>query len=192
MAQDSLTAFASHERLLSGPPADVATALWERARRAPADALLIFDDATGAQVDLDLSGSEEMVRARHAPQAPQAAETAARAGAGRPKLGVVAREVTLLPRHWDWLKAQSGGASAAIRRLVDEARRREPEGEDPRSARDAAYRFMSAIAGNLPGFEEAARALFAGDAKRLRTLIGGWPPDVRDHALRLARIDPAA
>ena len=192
MPENTLTAFVRHGRLLSGPPAEVAVAMWKRARSNPTEALLVFDDTTGAQIDLDLSGGEAAVRARHAPTASAAAATAARAGAGRPKLGVVAREVTLLPRHWEWLKAQPGGASAALRRLVDEARRRQAEDGNPRPSQDAAYRFMSAMAGNLPGFEEAARALFAGDIPRLRTVISGWPRDVRDHALRLARADEPA
>jgi hypothetical protein len=123
------------------------------------------------------------VRARYLPGA-EGAPT--RPGAGRPKLGVVAREVTLLPRHWDWLKAQPGGASAALRRLVDAERRRQKEENDPRPAREAAYRFMSAMAGNLAGFEDTARALFAGDYERLRALTRAWPRDVRDHALGLA------
>lgn len=178
MTETNLTAFTGHSRLVSGPPADVATALWKRAQSDPAEMPLVFDQE-GRQVDLDLSGNETAVRARHAPAA-----DVARAGAGRPKLGVVAREVTLLPRHWDWLKAQPGGASAALRRLVEEARRQ--GGGDPRAMRDAAYRFMSAIAGNLPGFEEAARALFAGDLERLRSIIEEWPQDIGDHALELA------
>jgi uncharacterized protein len=183
MQETTLTAFVGHGRLISGTAAQVAAALWKRARSKPTESLLVFDDASGAQVDLDLSGPEAAVRSRYAPKA---AAAQARAGAGRPKLGVVAREVTLLPRHWEWLKAQPGGASAALRRLVEAARRRQAEEGDRRPARDAAYRFMSAMAGNLPGFEEAARALFAGDDTRLRTLTKGWPRDVRDHALSLA------
>src|SRR4051812_29688611 len=182
MREPSLTAFVGHGRLLSGSPLEVAIALWRRAKSNPASAFLVFDDASGAQVDLDLSGSEAAVRARYAPK-PAAP---ARLGAGRPKLGVVAREVTLLPRHWEWLKEQPGGASAMLRRLVDAERRRQAETSDMRPARDAAYRFMSAMAGNLADFEEAARALFAGDHARLGALTRAWPRDVRDHALRLA------
>ena len=107
-------------------------------------------------------------------------------GPGRPKLGVVAREITLLPRHWDWLAKQKGGASVVIRRLVDEARRNGEDGNRVRFAQEAAYRFMSTMAGNRPHFEEAIRALFANDAPRLEKLIAEWPADVRDHAARLA------
>jgi len=116
-----------------------------------------------------------------------------RAGRGRPKLGVVAREVTLLPRHWEWLGAQPGGASVALRKLVEVARRASGDRDRGRAARDAAYHFMSVMAGNLPGFEEASRALFADDRRRFAELISGWPGDIRDHVVKLAfsdRIEP--
>ncbi|MGB6081560.1 MAG: DUF2239 family protein, partial [Xanthobacteraceae bacterium] len=108
-----------------------------------------------------------------------------------PKLGVVAREVTLLPRHWDWLSMQPGGASVALRKLVEEARRRNGDHDRARMARDAAYHFMSTMAGNLPGFEEASRALFASDRHRFAELIASWPPDIRDHIVKLAFNDIA-
>ncbi|MCC6536262.1 MAG: DUF2239 family protein [Bryobacterales bacterium] len=136
--------------------------------------VLVFDDATGRQVDL----------AFHAPAA-DAAPPAPR-GPGRPKLGVVAREVTLLPRHWEWLAAQPGGASVALRRIVDEARKANEERDRTRQAREAAYRFITAMAGNAPGYEEAARALFAGDRARFTQEAAAWPADVRAYATRLA------
>jgi hypothetical protein len=104
---------------------------------------------------------------------------------------VVAREVTLLPRHWEWLAAQPGGASVALRKLVEEARRAHGERDRARLARERAYRFMSAMAGDLPGFEEASRALFAGDGAGMQTHMAAWPPDVREHATRLASDDLA-
>jgi hypothetical protein len=110
-------------------------------------------------------------------------------GRGRPKLGVVAREVTLLPRHWEWLGTQPGGASVALRKLVEEARRASGDRDRSRAARDAAYHFMSTMAGNLPGFEEASRALFADDRRRFAGLIAGWPEDIRDHIVKLAFSD---
>jgi hypothetical protein len=130
-------------------------------------------------VDFDLRGSLDEVLARALPATP-------RPGPGRPKLGVVAREVTLLPRHWEWLEQQPNGISAALRRLVDEARKRSPDEESARLAREAASRFMWAVAGNLPDFEEASRALFAGNRERLRSLTREWPADVRSHLFRLA------
>ncbi|HDR9526974.1 TPA: DUF2239 family protein, partial [Burkholderia stabilis] len=108
---------------------------------------------------------------------------------GRPKLGVVSREVTLLPRHWEWLATQPGGASVALRKLVEDARRTHAAADRHRDAQTRAYHFMSAMAGDLPGFEEAARALYANDPARLAELVSGWPDDVRDHALALARGD---
>ena len=112
-------------------------------------------------------------------------------GRGRPKLGVVAREVTLLPRHWEWLNAQPGGASVALRKLVEAARRTNGDADRLRAARDAAYHFMSAMAGNLTNFEEASRALFADDRRRFTSLIAAWPPDIRDHVAKLAYADAA-
>lgn len=138
---------------------------------------LVFDDDSGRQVDFDLRGTPEEVLARAEPP---------RAGPGRPKLGVVCREVSLLPRHWEWLEQQPSGISAALRRLVDDARKREPDRALARRTRDAAARFMWTMAGDLPGFEEASRALYAGDTGRLRKLVRSWPADVRAHALALA------
>lgn len=177
------TAFDGHRRVAAGSIEGVARALAEHSGLTP---ILIFDDATGRQIELDLRyGATHAVdeyRARTAsPEVPPP-----RPGRGRPKLGVVAREVTLLPRHWDWLAAQSGGASAALRRLVEDARRVGEAPDRARRALEAAYRVMSALAGDLPGFEEASRALFAGDAGRLGALTADWPADVRDFVLRLA------
>jgi hypothetical protein len=167
-------------RLASGPPADVALS----ARGAPGggEPILVFDDASGRVVDLDLSGSEDDIRARYAAQeGPEEARAP-----GRPKLGVVAREVTLLPRQWDWLAAQPGGASAALRRLVDAARKHGEAAESERSARERTYRFLHAIGGDLPGFEEVSRALFAGDRVRFAAGVAAWAPDVAAQALRFA------
>lgn len=182
------TAFEGSRLLASGPLAEVALAVRRAAGSDPGDPILVFDDATGGVVDLDLRGSDDEVLARLAPPADAPAEPAAegRRGRGRPRLGVVSREVTLLPRHWEWLAAQPGGASVTLRRLVEEARRAGGEQERARTARDAGYRFMSAMAGDLPGFEEATRALFAGDRAGFERQIAGWPDAVRGYAARLA------
>lgn len=157
--------------------------------------VLVFDEETSAVIDLDLRGTVEAVRRSAAqlaaaqapgPAASEPAGAEERRGPGRPRLGVVAREVTLLPRHWEWLAAQPNGASAAIRRLVDEARRRHAGKDRVRRAQNAAYRFMSAMAGDEPGFEEAIRALFAGNQAVFEALVERWPADVRDHAKQLA------
>jgi hypothetical protein len=192
----SYTAFDGHRRLVSGPLATVALAVRQAAGDATPGTILIFDDATGRAIDLDLRGTADEIRARYAAAPADASAPAGEPtgegeprGRGRPKLGVVSREVTLLPRHWDWLATQPGGASVALRKLVEDARRTHAAADRRRDAQARAYHFMSAIAGDLPGFEEAARALYANDLARLAELIAGWPDDVRDHALALARGD---
>lgn len=182
--------FAGDRRIGSGSLRDVARAGRETLDRHKDAAILVFNAETSALVDLDWRGSVDDVVARIPEATASAAEddavVAAPRGPGRPKLGVVAREITLLPRHWDWLARQKGGASVAIRKLVDEARRVNEDADRIRIAQEAAYRFMSAMAGNRPHFEEATRALFAPDPRRFEKLIAEWPADIRDHAARLA------
>ncbi|WP_448205897.1 DUF2239 family protein [Azospirillum sp. sgz302134] len=185
MTEDtSCTAFLGDGLFASGTPWDVALAI-KHADSADRTGILVFDDRTGRQVDFDLRGSDEEVvtRLRPAPEEPAAGTARSR---GRPKLGVVAREVTLLPRHWEWLAAQPEGASAAIRRLIDAARAKGEATERIRRAQSAADRFMLAMLGNQPGWEDASRALYAGDGVRFRELTERWPTDLRDHARRLA------
>ena len=193
---DHFTAFEGQRRLAAGGLADVALAVKHAEQRRTAEPILIFSDATGRAIDLDLRGDTEAVLARLAkpPAAGATAEAASPSeprGRGRPKLGVVAREVTLLPRHWEWLNTQPGGASVALRKLVEQARRANGDADRNRAACDAAYHFMSAMAGNLSGFEEASRALFADDRRNFMRLIAAWPADIRDHAVNLAYADRA-
>lgn len=177
------TAFCGLKRIASGLLGDVVTAAKAALDRGETGAIAIFDDETSRPIEVDFRGSVEEVRARLTLGAPEAE---APRGPGRPKLGVVAREVTLLPRHWDWLAAQPGGASVALRRLV-EAARRDGDGESRvRLSQEAANRFMTAMAGDRPGFEEAGRALFARDRARFHAETETWPEDIRDHARRLA------
>ena len=176
MSVHTLTAFGGFERIAHGNREDVFAQL--RPLQGGA-ALLIFDDATGALVDLDL-------REPATAAAPEPAIESPPRSVGRPKLGVIAREVTLLPRHWDWLSRQPGGASVALRRLVEEARRIHQGRDTVRESREAAYRFMTAMAGSLEGFEEAARALFAGDQARFDALLALWPADVSHYLQGLA------
>lgn len=184
------TAFAGHALLAAGPLAEVALAARRAADGDAGAAVFIYEDATGRAIDVDTRGTDAEIVARlplPTPVEPEPEGSPARPrGRGRPKLGVVAREVTLLPRHWDWLAGQPGGASVALRKLVEQARREHAGADALRRERDAAYTFMSAAAGNLPGFEEAVRALYAGDAERLAAHMAGWPADVRAYALRLA------
>ena len=200
--------FQSGRCLASGRLSEVAlpmkAALDASARSLQAPPVLLLDDTTAEVIDLDLRGTPKEVLARlkamvaatpdpatagvsdepdNAAPAPGAALAR---GPGRPRLGVVAREVTLLPRHWEWLGSQPGGASVALRKLVDQARREHQAQDGVRQAREATYRFMAAMAGDLGGFEEAARALFAGQAARFEALLEPWPQDLRTHLHRLA------
>jgi uncharacterized protein len=191
------TAFKGSQRFATGELAEVARRTKETLDQGGRESVLIFEDATGEQVEVDFRGTVEDVLKRLA-ETPCGDGGVARAdrsvprGPGRPKLGVIAREVTLLPRHWDWLNSQPGGASVALRKLVEEARRAN-EGKDRiRRTQEAAYRFMSAMAGNLPNFEEAIRALFADNQDRLHELIKVWPEDIQEYLIRLIRegVDP--
>jgi hypothetical protein len=168
-AASSYTAFAGERRIGHGDLSQVARA----AHGFAADSPLVFEDATGRIIDLDLRGSADDAVARvSGPTEPP------KPARGRPKLGVTAREVTLMPRHWEWLAAQPGGASAALRRLVDQARRESGAADAARRAREAVYRTMIVLAGDRPGFEEAARALFVGDRSRLAAFLRAWPKDI--------------
>jgi hypothetical protein len=187
-ADSCCCAFLGHRRLATGSLAEVARAAAAAMQAGPPDEPLLVFDAEGRQVELDLRGSPDEAAARAEPSGagvPPACAPAAR-GRGRPQLGVVAREVTLLPRHWEWLGAQRGGASVTLRRLVDEARRGGAGQDTVRQAQERAYRFLNAIAGNLPGYEEALRALFGRDAAGFPAAMSAWPPDLREHAQALA------
>jgi hypothetical protein len=185
------TAFEGARRIASGELRQVALRAKEVIDRGERAAVLIFDDVTSELIEVDFRGTADDVLKRlperESAGAPgEAQETEAPRQPGRPRLGVVAREVTLLPRHWQWLNSQPGGASVALRKLVDEARRVNAGKDRVRQAQEAAYRFMSAMAGNEPGFEEALRALFAGNQRRFDELVDLWPIDIRDHAKKLA------
>ena len=151
------------------------------AAAAAREPVLVFDADTGAVVDLDLRGTLEEATARLTP-APEAEKR----GPGRPKLGVTAREVTLLPRHWNWLSVQPGGASVALRKLVEGALREAERPDRARKAKEAAYRFMTALAGDLPHYEEATRMLFAGDWTAFDAATEAWPEGVRETARDMA------
>jgi uncharacterized protein len=182
-------AFDGDRRIAAGDLRDVVRAAKDTLEQHKDASILVFDDSTGSPIDIDFRGSADDVLARlpdTAGAAPGDAVPSAPRGPGRPKLGVVAREITLLPRHWDWLAQQAGGASVAIRKLVEEARRTGEDDRRIRQAQEAAYRFMSAMAGNAPHYEDAIRALFAGDTTGFEKLIAEWPADVRNHTLMLA------
>lgn len=183
--QASWTAFEGTRRILSGALADVALAAKTVIDGGSDEAVMILDDINSQRIEIDFRGTAADVLAR-LPPSPPVIDPEVPRGRGRPKLGVVAREITLLPRHWDWLNHQPGGASVALRKLVEEARHTHRFRDRVRQSREAAYRFMSIMAGDRIGFEEAARALFAGNHARFDAIVGGWPIDIRDHAQRLA------
>ena len=207
------TAFADAERVASGAPRDVVLAVKTLIDAGDPRTFLVFDDATAEPVEFDLRGSVQETLKRLEAEGGGADADAGTADAdtgtaadlagpghprsylasprlprtpGRPRLGVVGREVTLLPRHWEWLNAQPGGASVALRKLVDQARRANEGRDRVRRAQEVTFRFTSAMAGNDVGFEEASRALFAGDGRRFEEHTEAWPPDVRAYALSLS------
>jgi uncharacterized protein len=190
----SCTAFKGNQRVVSGNLLKVAGKVKEIIDQDEQASILIFDDVTSELVEVDFRGTMEDVLERlekppagvESVDASSDTDPRSQRGPGRPKLGVVSREVTLLPRHWDWLNSQPGGASVALRKLVEEARRVNSGKDKVRHSQEAAYRFMSAMAGNFPGFEEATRALFAGDSERFNSWVAPWSIDIRDHARKLA------
>ena len=197
-ADQACVAFAEQDCIASGRLADVAPKAKQVADTDETATVIIFDAFTSQPIEVDFRGTPEEVVSRLA-AAPALTPTAAAAAAGapaepgaarapgRPKLGVVAREVTLLPRHWGWLNEQPGGASVTLRKLVEDARRSTQGEVQRRRERESCYRFMNMMAGNEPGYEEALRALYAGERERFEALTDCWPPDVRDHSRRLAQ-----
>lgn len=181
---DFCTAFAGEHLLAHGPLS--AVVLKVKPLIEAGTNVLVFDDRTGRLIDLDLRDNADQIGEQVTADAPTEAPPAHRTR-GRPKLGVVPREVTLLPRHWEWLASQPGGASVALRRLVEEARRAGGEADRRRQGQESAYRFMTAMAGDRPHYEEAMRALFAGDLSKVEVLTQDWPHDIAAHALELAR-----
>ena len=179
-SERNITAFVGFDRIAQGPITQVIDTL--RSSPIAQDvALRAFDDTTGERLDL----APELRPASEA-STESKPEAAPVRSVGRPKLGVVAREITLLPRHWEWLGRQPGGASCAIRKLLEDVRSYDAGCNAPRISREAAYRFMTDIAVDLTGFEEATRALFAGKRERFEALVQPWPEDVRTHLMALA------
>lgn len=193
----SWIAFDRDRCLARGAPERVAAAVWRHLDANPDGQPLTFDAVTGHPVEIDLRGTLAETLARLPAAGDSALSAAALApmtavegglprGRGRPRLGVVPREVTLLPRHWSWLADQPGGASVALRKLVENAIRENRALDALRSGREALFRFMNAMAGNAPGFEAAVRALFAGDRSGYEAALAQWSPDIRAHCLALA------
>ena len=189
-------AFDGFRCIAAGPLTDVALAVKKTSDAQPQSRILVFNAQTSEPIEIDCRGSVADVIGRIAAStsdelpvveaSPPAAATPA--GPGRPRLGVVAREITLLPRHWEWLSSQPGGASVALRKLVEQAKRASLAADRIRAAQEATFKFMNAMAGDLDGFEEVSRALFAADRPRFDALIATWPNDIREHPQRLAEL----
>ena len=170
---ETFTAFAKTSIIATGTKQEIRRALGAYSKSDPSFLTLIFEDSTGRQIDFDLSAANE---------------EPAKMPVGRPKLGVTAREVTLLPRHWAWLDSQSGGASSRLRTLVEAAMKDVSPRERVKQAQETCARFLTAMAGNLPNYEEAARGLYRRDEAKFRSETAEWPEDVREYALKLAGI----
>lgn len=185
------TGFEGHRIFKRGPLGDVVLAARDLLGEDPNAPVAIYDDTTGVRLDIDYRGSADEVLARLAdhPMVPQ--EEAARArqsGPGRPRLGVVSREVSLLPRHWEWLNYQRGGASGTLRRLVDEARRQSESHLMADRLVQSLDRFLWDMAGNFENFEEVTRAMYAGDHLLPTKLMEQWPEDIRGYVLERLRL----
>lgn len=178
------TAFADSKKIASGNVLEVALKIQKHLKDNKKSQVLVFDDTTSAPVELDLRGTPDDLRRRFQEQKES---TERKAGPGRPKLGVISKEVTLLPQHWEWLALQSGGASVTLRKLIEEAKKKNVVQDQIRQSQEATYKFMNVMAGDLENFEEALRALYAKDAKKFEKLISEWPKDIREHTRDLSR-----
>ncbi|MCE2564816.1 DUF2239 family protein [Komagataeibacter sp. FNDCF1] len=183
------TAFVGSKQVAAGTLVDVALAL-NPVVNAAQNPVLIFEDATGSVIDVELHGTTTELVSRLSSYG-KMSDTPPEKRPGRPKMGVIAREITLLPRHWDWLAQQQGGASQTLRRLIDKARQEDGDETVIRLAHERTYRFMSALAGDYPQFEEASRALFARDFEKLGTILALWPEDVKIYVMKLLQDQPA-
>lgn len=193
MGMHNFTAFEGFERIASGCIEEIVGIVKAQGIKADSNDFRLYDDETGGAVQIDWEGSAgevlERLKVHPVLAAALADSPPPPTGPGRPRLGVVSREVSLLPRHWDWLATQPGGASGVLRRLVDEARKRSHEEDEVRRGVEAAHRFMWDMGGNLPDFEEVSRAFFAREFDALPALVSSWPVDVREYLLELvARI----
>lgn len=187
-ADRTYTAFADSKKIAAGKILDVALKIKKSLKPEAKSQILIFDDATCAQVEIDLRGTPENItrRLESLLEKTMPPSDTKKSGPGRPKLGVIPKEVTLLPEHWDWLASQPGGASVTLRRLVEDSRKKNHAKDQIRQAQEAVYKFMTVMAGDLENYEEALRALYAKDQKKFEKLVGTWPRDVREHTLKIS------
>ena len=184
--QLTYSAFENEKLLIQGPLNLVVLKVKKRIDKIKDSMIIIFSDSTGKSMDFNFQGNEEDIlkRLEVYKAEPQPTEPS---GPGRPKLGVVSREISLLPRHWEWLATQPEGASATLRKLVEEAKKKSSQINEIKQAQERTYKFMSVIAGNFKGYEEVLRALYRKDKKMFLTLISEWPEDIKKHALELSK-----
>ncbi|MBL7689782.1 MAG: DUF2239 family protein [Bdellovibrionaceae bacterium] len=183
--ENTYTAFEGSKLLVRGPLDKVVLKSKHRLEKSPEASILIFSDSTGRTIDFNFHGSEDDVLKRLEIYV-SGEEAKSANGPGRPKLGVVSREVSLLPRHWEWLANQTGGASATLRKLIESEQKKSAGGLSLKQAQERVYKFMSVLAGDLEGYEEALRALYRKDVDSFQTHIKSWPRDVKTHTLTLA------
>jgi hypothetical protein len=179
------SAFAGHKKIARGSLLEVALKVKEYFEKHKSPFILVFDDSSAKPIDLDLRGTTRAVTQRYQ-VTEKDSEPEKKSGPGRPKLGVVAKEVTLLPRHWEWLATQPGGASVTLRKLVEEAKAKNLKKDQIRLAQEATHRFMTAMTGDLPGYEEALRAFYSKKFDHFSKLVDAWPRDLRDYIHQLA------
>lgn len=182
---DTYTAFEGNKQIFQGPLSDVVLKIKKRLGKEENSSILIFSNSSGKTIDFNFHGHERDVQRRLEVYVTEEAPTE-NTGPGRPKLGVISREISLLPRHWEWLATQTGGTSATLRNLVEEAKKKSANGNQIKQAQERTYKFMSAIAGDFEGYEEALRALYKKDKKNFLAQIQSWPCDVKDHAIEMA------
>lgn len=184
---NTYTAFEDHKILSQGSLEDVVSKVKKRFEKSPASQIVIYSDATGKSMDFNFQGTEkEVLKRLEVYTTPQSA-TAVSSGPGRPKLGVISREVSLLPKHWEWLATQSGGASNTLRKLVEESMKKTSGVNTVKMAQERTYKFMSVEAGDLENYEEALRALYRKDKERFSNEIKTWPRDVQKHIIELSK-----
>lgn len=182
----TFTAFDAHSLIAYGDLAEVVLKIKGSIGKASISTILIFSDITGKTIDFNFHGSkQEILKRLEVYTSVQDAEPSS--GPGRPKLGVVSREVSLLPRHWEWLATQRGGASATIRTLIEDTMKKASAGQSAKQIQDRVYQIMSVLAGDLSDYEEALRAMYKKDKKSFLGYIEGWPKDVQNYLVKSSK-----
>ncbi len=184
-SSDTYTAFEGNSQLVHGSLSDVVIKIKKRLGKEGNSSILIFSDSTGKTIDFNFQGNERDIQKRLEIFVSEEVPID-NSGPGRPKLGVISREVSLLPRHWEWLATQTGGASSILRNLVEEAKKKSANGNHSKQAQERTYKFMSAIAGDFEGYEEALRALYKKDKKNFLVQIQTWPRDIIKYLIEIS------